>query len=842
MKWYGVLLLGAAIFTGNRSEAQIKVKGIVKDEHTGAPLSFVSVGFPATGVGIVTDDEGRFSLETERASDSLRVSMVGYKEIILHIGKETKQPLVIALKEEGTTLQEVSVNSRSERYRNKDNPAVTLIRQVIEHKDQNYPKGNVHAAYTQYERLQVSLMRTPDNSKMKKGSWAAYFLKNADTVKVKGKALLPIFLQEKAVQHFYNTSNRQWEDKLLGQKKTNLDGIADDGGLEAYFDKIYASTDVYDNNILLGDLQLLSPIAGLAPTFYKYFITDTLKETQPWQVQLSFFPRNQADLLFKGTLLVALDGTYAVTDVKMTVNKNINLNWVNDLQIALQYQKSDSGTYYLQQNTLGMSLSVIGNKKGMYGERVVSITDYQKPFSIADSDQTGKRSHEDDKTLPEEAWITLRPETLNTAKGDAFANLDTLKHRPSFNRAVNIFTLLLSGYEVLGPVEIGPVNSFYSFNPVEGLRLKLGGRTTDLFSTRVMLEGHIAYGFRDKKWKYNAGVTYSLTGKSVFRFPVRSISVRHSYETQIPGQDMAFMEEDNFLLSFKRGDNSKWLYSKKWSIEYLHEMRSHISFRAGFSHSIQNPAGSLIYRAPVPLPKCDPSNLRLSEFSGEIRWAPNEQFYQGKKFRRPVFNGYPIFTLRGTIGVKGFMGGQYDYKSVSLNIFKRFYLSQLGFSDVVLEGGKVFGNVPFPLLYIHKANQSYAYLLQSYNLMNFMEFISDRYISLNVDHSFNGFFLNKVPLVKKLQLREVASFKALYGTIGDNNLPGRRREGIFDFPSDRRGYLLSHSLQQGPYIEASVGISNIFKVLRIDVVKRFTYLDHPNITEWGVRGRIVLAL
>ncbi len=841
MKWYSILLLTAAVIAGNKIAAQVKIQGVVKDGATGAPLSFASVGLVHTDAGALTDDEGRFSLETmDNKTDSIRISVIGYKEVVLPVSLSAHQPWVILLQEQGTTLNEVTINGNNgERYRNKDNPAVALIRKVIEHKDRNYPKNRPPATYNQYERLQVSLMRTPDSSRNPAGSWSAYIQKHADTQRLKGKALLPIFVHEKAIRSYYDADKSGQTEHILGEKKTDLEAMADGSGLEAYFDKIYASTDVYDNNIVLGDQQLLSPVAGMGPTFYKYFITDTLKDSTPWQIQLSFFPRNQADLLFKGTLLVALDSSFAISDVRMSVNKNVNLNWIDDLDISLQYRKNEAGTYYLQQSTLGMSMSAISKKKGIFGERFISVADYQ----LASANNSPAPVEKKENTiLSEEAWAKLRPESLNTAQGDAFAHLDTLKNRPSFKRGLNIFTLLLSGYEVLGPVELGPVNSFYSFNPVEGFRLKLGGRTTDQFSTRFVLEGHLAYGFRDKQWKYNAGITYSLTGRSIFRFPVRALSVRHSYETQIPGQDLAFMEEDNFLLSFKRGDNSKWIYSKKWSVEYLHETRAHLSFRLGFTHSIQSPAGSLIYQAAAPEPRICHSNITLSEFSGEIRWAPNEQFYQGKKFRRPVFNAYPIFTLRGTVGVKGLMNAKYNYQAVTLNIFKRVYLSQLGFSDVVLEGGKVFGHVPFPLLYIHKANQTYAYQLQSYNLMNFMEFVSDRYVSLHIDHSFNGFFLNKVPLVKKLQLRETASFKAVYGDVSRDNRPGEGPQGLFDFPATTQGRPLTHDLKNGPYMEASLGISNIFKVLRVDVVKRLTYLDHPGVSEWGIRSRIVLAL
>lgn len=835
MKCFVILLAVITMIPLRNYAGKTDIKGMVHDKKTGAPLPFVSVSLPGSQAGCLTDEQGYFNLVTDETADSLYVFMVGYREARTVLPAGPGKMMDILLEEQTTILEEVSIlGNNADKYRNRENPAVALIRKAIEAKDRNYDKGKTNVAYDSYEKLQVSLLRSSESVQQQAGnSVLSGLFKKADTTLLAGKAALPVFLHEKALQCYDGAGQGTTRQILLGEKRTSLDGLVDEEGLEGYFNKIYAAADVYDNNIMLGDQQLLSPLAGLAPQFYKYFITDTLRETVPVQVKLAFYPRNKADLLFKGELLIALDGSYAVTAAHLKVNDDINLNWVDDLDIQLQYHSGEKGTYYLQQYSLGMAMSAFGKKNGIYGEKTIAIKNYtHKQYEPAAPA----------KPLQESDWEYYRPQALSQATQQVYSNLDTLRKTPSFKRTANIVTLLLSGYEVLGPVEIGPVSSFYSFNPVEGSRLKLGGRTTEQFSHSWMLEGHAAYGLRDKQWKYHAGLTYSLNSHPVSRFPMRAVSAHYSYETQIPGQELTFMEEDNFLLSFKRGNNDKWLYNRKWNIDYVHETRNHISFRAGLLHSVLNPAGALSFA--TELTENDPgrTQITLSEITGEIRWAPHEQFYQGKKFRRPIFNSYPVFTLRGTLGLKGLMQSEYQYQSITLNIFKRFYLSQLGFSDVVLEGGRIFGKVPYPLLYVHKANQTYAYQIQAYNLMNFMEFVSDRYVSLHIDHSFNGFFLNKIPLVKKLQLREVASFKALYGDVGADNMPGKDNSTAFRFPADASGRSLTHSLSSGPYMEGSIGISNIFKILRVDVVKRFSYLDHPGTTSWGIRGRIVLTL
>jgi hypothetical protein len=270
--------------------------------------------------------------------------------------------------------------------------------------------------------------------------------------------------------------------------------------------------------------------------------------------------------------------------------------------------------------------------------------------------------------------------------------------------------------------------------------------------------------------------------------------------------------------------------------EYVREFGKNLSYSLGFKNWKQTAAGSIVYEKvsnnqPV-------TDITTTELSAEIRWAPNEQFYQGKVYRVPIFNKYPIFKLRYTAGIKGLVNGEYNFHSLNLNIFKRFYFSQLGYADVVAEGGYIFGQLPYPLLNIHRANQTYAYQLNSYNLMNFLEFVSDHYASVNMDYYFNGFIFNKIPLLKKLKLREVVSGKILYGGIRDENNP-EKNEDVFKFPTDPTTHeQTTFSLNQKPYIEVSAGVANIFKLVRIDVVKRLTYADNPNVSQWGIRSRL----
>jgi hypothetical protein len=524
----------------------------------------------------------------------------------------------------------------------------------------------------------------------------------------------------------------------------------------------------------------------------------------------------------------------------MYISKNINLNFVREMHIDQDFERDEDGRYRLVKSNV-MAEAAVSKERGggFFGERTVSFKNYRihiardndfykGPAEVV-SDSAGNRT--------DSFWVSRRHDSLTVAEANTYKNIDSLQNMPSYRRFMDIATLLLAGYKSFGKFEVGPVNTFYSFNPVEGFRLRLGGRTTPQLSKRIYFETYGAYGFKDEKWKGYLGVTYSLNNKSIYDYPLNYIRASAQRETKIPGQELQFVQEDNFLLSFKRGENDKWLYNNFYRLDYVHEFSNHFSYTLGFKSWRQEPAGALEYVKEQNGLLVPQTTLTTTELSAELRWAPNEQFYQGKVYRIPIVNRYPIFTLRYIKGVNGLFGGEYNYDNLLLRIEKRAYLSQLGYADVALEGGYLFNKLPYPLLFIHRANQTYAFQLNSYNLMNFLEFVSDHYASLNLDYHFNGFIFNRTPLIKKLKWREVMSLKVLYGGVRSENDPGRSN-GLYEYPVDKHGMPATYPLDRGPYIEGSVGIANIFKLLRIDLVKRFTYLDHPGISDWGIRGRV----
>ncbi|WP_018613292.1 DUF5686 and carboxypeptidase-like regulatory domain-containing protein [Segetibacter koreensis] len=834
-----LLLLSACFIT---SYSQTVVKGVIKDAASQQPLQSVSVYFKG-GKGVTSGADGSYTLRTVNEKfTTVQFSYVGYKTVTKTIfpGREQEINVLLELADAHNNVY-VKTNKRS-KYSNKNNPAVELIRKVIDNKNKNRISVYDYVSYDQYEKMELMLTKTPEkllNNKLLR-NWKFIF-ENNDTTKIQGRVMLPVYLDETFSKKYYRKNPEKNKTYILGDKKVNFGEYVDIGGVSSYLDRLYEDVDVYQNNISLLSNTFLSPIADMAPTFYRFYIADTTVIDGTKLVRLNFSPRNLNDLLFKGTLFVTLDGNYSVQKLIMSISKHANLNFVRELHVNQNFEKGFDGRYHVIMSNTIVEFALSKNaKSGIVGERTVSLKNLtiNQPGPDSVYDGAAVVHLENNKNEVDSFWVQHRSPPLSEAESKVYSNIDSLTRLKSFKTFMDIATLLLAGYKSFGPYEVGPVNTFYSFNPVEGFRLRLGGRTTPKFNQNIYLENYFAYGFRDEKFKYFVSAAYSFNRSSYYSYPHNFLRFNYQHDTKIPGQELQFVSEDNFFLSFKRGKNDRWLYNDIFKAEYEREFGKDFAYNFALKYWKQTPAGVISYIKSDGAGLTNVPNLTTNEISAELCWSPHHQYYQGKVYRIPIINKYPILRLRYIAGIKGLVKGEYNYHNINLTIDKRSYLSQLGFADVVLEGGYIFGKIPYPLMTVHKANQTYSYQLHSYNLMNFMEFVSDHYAALSIDQHFNGFFFNKIPLLKKLKLREVASAKILYGGVRNENNPDFNLS-TFKFPVDKETDLpTTYTLNKTPYVEVSAGIMNIFKIVRVDLVKRLTYLDHPDIAEWGIRTRV----
>ena len=822
------------------------VKGQVFDSTTNEKMPFVNVQFEGSGIGLACDIDGNFYLETQNASKKLKISYVGYQTQTVSVSIGTTNNYTIKLKA-GSMLNEVVIKVPP--YRNKGNPAVELIKKVIENKSKNRSSNLAYYTYSKYDKVELALNNVTE--KMKNNfifRGIKFVFENVDTNKFNGKVSWPFYFREALTDVYYRKSPNALREIKQGDKQSNL-GFLDKEGISSYVQNMYQDVDLYDDAVYLFTTQFTSPLSPIAPNIYRFYILDTVKFKGDSCVRLYFAPRNKTDLAFIGRLYVsAKDSSYAVRKIDIGVPGDINLNWVSQLTISQEYDFVQTPGFpkglMLTKDELVMDYG-LGNRdsvRTVMGKKTTSYNNYviNKPipdavFTTADRVTYSENLYQKNDSF----WVANRHDTLNKVEKGVYQTMDSLNNNRKFKTFITIAKLALEGYASFGGFDLGPMNASYSFNDIEGLRLRLGGRTNPKFSNKWNIEGYTAYGFKDQHWKELLNVRYNFANSQILKYPLNEFRAFYSNEIKIPGQNLQFVNEDNLFLSFKRGINDKMIYTESIGGEYVNENRNGFSYTLNLKNTKLTPAGNLKFVYNNAGEMRTQNFTQTSDASLTLRYAPHDKFYQGAGFRIPILTKYPIFSVTYAQGFKDVFNGQFNYGNLNLSAEKVFYLSPLGYADITFEAGRTFGQVPFPYLTIHHANQTYGYQYESFNLMNYLEFVSDKYASINIYYNMSGFIFNRIPLIKKLKLREVFTFKALWGGVDAKNIPSAEN-GLFKFPTDAVGNPLTFTLGSRPYMEGSVGIANIFKFVRIDYMWRLSYLDNPNVTKGGIRFRIKL--
>lgn len=842
-------------------QEKTRVKGTVTDAETGEALPFVNISFVDKNIGTTTDFNGKYALETLWGSTRLQASFLGYEvqDMPVEIGRN--QTIDFKLSSKSIRIQEVTVKAGKQRYRNKENPAVALIQKVIDNRSANRKEGFEHYQFDKYEKLRLDLNNITEefmNRKMFKKF--AFMWNYVDTSEVNGKPFLPLYLTEKKTKVFLRSSPLGSKEFEYAKKSVGFEDFMDEEGIGYFLDKIYQDIDIYDNTIQLMEKDFVSPISSLALVTYKYFIMDTVMVDSIKCIRLAFQGRNAADLAFRGDLWVAMDSSYAVKQVKMNITRSANINFVSDLEIEQLFNRSDSIGWYIARDKMTVDYNLLSSKMGMFGQKTVSYTDIKVNEPAPDSVWARAGNYiilADADKLDEQSWQAERHEQLDKHEAGVYEMTKEMKELPAFKRAMNILFLLISGFYEVGPVDVGPLYSAISANEVEKWRFRLGVRTNQKFSKKVMLEAYGAYGLDqriDRRFKFGFGASYFFS-----RRPYHQIDVEFQRDIKMPGQDLMIASDDNIFLSLRTGIANLMIYYDSYRVSYSKDWDFGFGAALNLEHRRIQPAGALAFD-PVNDMIASPREVVTNEVGVSLRYSPNARFYEGRSKRVPIKDKNPIIEASYTYGIPDLLGSNYEFHKIGLRIFKRSYMAPIGYADILLEGGYMLGKVPFPLLFIHRGNQTFFQDPNSFNLMNWFEFVSDKYVSLDYYHHFNGALFNKIPFLRKLKWRETVGIKGIWGDVGKRNNPNGGNfngdgERIFDFPTrermDSEGNVVmgsdgqpvmddvTHTLRNMPYLEASFGIENIFKVISIDIVKRLTYLNHPGVPSLGpfVEGR-----
>jgi Family of unknown function (DUF5686)/CarboxypepD_reg-like domain len=826
--------------SGAFAQNTLLVKGRLIDALTRESVPFANMSIEGTTAGALADVNGYFKLRVAPGK-IVKINSVGYKIYRYTVPATAPDSLLIELTA-NTVLSEVTIKPK--KYRNKNNPAVDFIEQVVKNRKANRIEAFDAFQEEQYEKILMGITDISDKMKSRRIFRSLKVVTdNTDTTLLEGSGITPVYLQE-TVQDFYSKDNpKRQKIWIKGQQKIKFP-LMDSDGLDRYLRYMYEEANIYDNYVVLLTDHFLSPIADNAPLFYRYYLADTMETSGSKVVHVQFFPRNKTDMLLQGDLYVALDSTYPVTHIRYTVNPNINLNWVDKLEMDQSFLKTSNGKWVLHEETYMLDFGVFKKGMGVFAKRYVS---HQNPtVGGALSDTVFRQMHELRTMLPKADvqdtafWGQSRHVELSRTEANTYKAMDSLKNTLWFRRVSKaVFTIAAGHYSPTPGLEIGRINTFFSFNPVEGYRARFGGRTNPDFSKRINLEGFVAYGFTDQRWKYGIGANITLTKDRAYnRFPYNMLRINYQEDLITPGVVVSgAFTTSNLGSSVVRGENNRFFFQKKFVLQYEREFFNNFSYIIGFEHRNLAALGSLTYTPAEG--GSDINEVITAKPYIQLRYAPGEEYFQSNNGGRQRIRFNSIAMLRYSRGIKGVLNSNFNFDEVTVSYYKYSRLPPIGYNYLYMEAGGIFGKVPYSLLTVHTANQTFANRFLAYNLMNFMEFVSDRYVAVNMEHSFYGFFTNKIPLLRHLKLREYVTCKVLYGQVSAQNQP-RANSGLFEFPKYADGTPLTYTLEEKPYMEIGVGVGNIFKIIRLDFIRRMTYLDHPGIARFGVRigGRL----
>ena len=831
-----ISLLQCASEASGQTSSSYFIRGIVRDSLTNEGLPYASVQVEGRKISALTDNSGVFEMNIPEGSGTLVVSCMGYRNKSVPVRRTSLNLYDIYLSPASTELDEVVV--RKKKYSKKNNPAVEFAERLRRQSDLTDPFRNDYYNYDSYEKISLGLNdfdATPDGSALLRKF--PFLIEHIDTSEVSGKPVLNLSLKEKATEMHYRRDPKALKYKITGLRSNGIDEIVSQANIQTFLDDVLREVDLYQNDINILQNRFVSPLSRIATDFYKFYLVDTVEVDNERCVMLAFYPHNKSTFGFNGHVYVPVgDTTMFIKKVDMTVPRDINLNFIDNLSISQSFEKAPDNSRLKMSDDLVLEISVIPGTQSLYARRSVAYSNHNfEPaadslYSFLGESRIEAGAYSRDDNF----WSDARTIRLADGEQNAPHLLERLRAVPAYYWGEKILKIIFTGYVQTGrnsKFDIGPVNTFISYNALEGVRLRLGGMTTANLSPRWFARGYAAYGCRDHRWKYSGEVEYSFHDKTYHsrEFPVHSLRLTHSYDVDRLGQHYLFTSPDNFVLSLKRLSDNRDTYLRTTRLDYTLELHNNFSVEASVASSRQE--------ATEYVPFTEVSGRKLgyytqNTFKIQLRYAPGEKFVQSKTNRIPINLDAPVFVLSHTYSPKGFLGSRYEINKTEFNMSKRFWLSAFGFIDIYAGGGHVWSSSPFPELLIPNANLSYTIQPQSFALMNPMEFINSSYVSWDCTYWLNGLIFNYIPYVKKLKLREVVGFRGLYGTLSRRNTPDASHPELLVFPEDAN----TRPMDQGPYMEISAGLDNILRCLRVDYVWRLSYRQTPyHIDRSGLR-------
>lgn len=826
-----------------------QITGHVIDDATGDSIPFASVVYKGHNVAVASDSHGHYTIDRHEGWN-LTYSAVGYKSHTIQINSKTKHRLNIKLKPDSKQLQEVKVRSKRNRYSRKDNPAVELMRRVVAAKKVNNLRNNDFFEYYKYEKLTLALNDLkPEQMEHPPFSKAPWLVEQVETSNYTGKLVLPISVDETVSRKVYRKAPQSEKSIIIGQTSKGINDFFQTGDIiNTVVKDVFTDVDLYEDRIRLLQRPFISPMSNEGINFYRFYIEDTLMVGNERCIHLNFLPNNMQDMGFRGDLYILDDSTLHIRRAQLTIPKQSNVNFVESMQVTQEFEQLSDGQWVQTIDDMVTELSLFNFAQSVLVTRTTRLSDYT--FAPLPEKLFHNRSNQiveaNAEMRDEKFWNRYRQVELTKSESKMSAFINNITNTKGMKYIIfGLKTLFENSLETGDPnyLDICPVNTFLSRNYVDGWRSRLSAKTTANLNSHFFLSGYYAHGWSSKKNYYNIEGTYSLNAKDYLphEFPRRTLTLQSTYDVCSPSDRFMDVDKDNVFVALKWTKIDKMMLYNRQKLTFEYETNWGLKTTL-FGKAEENEAcGAMSFRTlnmkpMTPDMQCKTGNgerLRTTELGVSLRYAPGETYINNKLRRRIINLDAPVISISHTMGMKGILGGNYDYHFTEAHLFKRFWLSSWGKMDVHLKGGKQWNQVPYPLLIHPAANQSYIIAPQTFNLIRPMEFINDKYVSLMMSWDMNGKLFNRVPIVKHLHWREYLGIRTMWGSLSNKNNPylpenaGSTR--LMYFPENC--YLMTNK----PYTEVVVGVHNIFQFFRVEYVRRLSYTNLPNSPRWGIR-------
>ena len=808
--WNWIIVILYVLFSLSTYSQTTKVRGVVTDSETNEPVAFANVTFKNTTIGTITNTEGEFFLETRQYCDSVIVSFVGYKPQSKHVKLNSYQELNFNLVPNVFALDEIVVLPT-------ENPAHPILRNIIANKNKHNPNKFDYYSYKLYNKIELDVNNVDDEFKKSRLFKNFQFIFDyVDTSAVTGKPYLPIFITE-TLSDFYYTKNPEKEREIITASK--ISGF-ENASLSQFTGKMYQDINIYDNYVSVFEPGFVSPIADFGLMFYKYYLIDSTFIGNKWCYQISFIPKRKQERTFRGDFWVN-DTTFAIVKIQMRMAKEVNINYINDFVAEYEYTTVDDSLWFVKNEKMFFDFNLSDKSTGFFGKKTTAYNNINlstpPPDSITELNEN-IIVKEDALISDMKFWDANRPMELTPKEKNIYTMVDSIQKVPIYTTFEKIVSMLVMYHYEIGLFQIGPYYKFYSFNEIEGNRFRFGGETSLKFSNTYKINAHVAYGDKDNRFKYGLGYIYIFD-----KNPRVSLEMQYKHDIQQLGQSPNALTEDNFFTSIlRRNPNYKLTMVNDFNTTFEKEWFQGFTTKLTYNYKNIESTQYIPFQKSYLTDTINYNSITTSELILNARYAKNEKFVRGSFNRVSLGTNSPAFTLNLTAGLKNVFDSDYEYYKVNFSVEDKIPMGLFGYLRFIVDAGKLYGTVPYPLLKLHEGNETYALDKYAFNMMNYYEFASDVYGSLFLEHHFQGLFLNKIPVMRKLKWREVVSAKGVIGDLSD------KHQSIIDFPEGL------HKIND-PYVEASIGIENILKLVRVDAMWRLTQLDHDNIQKFGLR-------